>query len=815
MGVIWQEVRAALRTLAKAKGLSIAAVLILALGIGATTTVFSVAYGLFLQALPYPNPEQLVQVGQLDGKERFGSLSDPNFEDLRDQNHSLQSIAEFNNLEESVAGGSEPVRAMVATVSREFFQVMGVQPFLGRGFSQDEQREGAAHTAVVSYSYWQQYLSGDTDLARHPLRISGAAASVVGVMPPGFDFPAKSSLWVPRGRFPRVPSRTALNWQGVARIKDGVTLGQARADLSNIARRLKRELGSDTWMSDAAANPLREQLVGTVRPALLILLGATAFLMLLACANVANLLLARAVARRRELAVRIALGASRWRITRQLVAEAFCLCAAGALLGVLGAYWGVQVMVATNAAHLPRANEIRVNWAVLLFAAAVTLASSAIIGFVAAWRAVRLDPQQALQEGERAGGGESVERVRGALVVAQLAISLLLLAGAGLFARSFVHVLDVNPGFRVAQILTMHISLDSSEGLEAGTRRSQFVGRVLAGLRALPGVESVGAVSDLPLEPDYRNGVFLVMNPGEEFKDFRVFERLAKDPARAGTSLYRVASPDYFSTMGIRLLRGRMFDEADTSGAPHAVLISEALAQSKWPGQDPLGKLIEFGNMDGDTRVMTVVGVVSDVHDRGLTTPIRPAMYGDYRQRVLGSSDYTVVIRSALPPATLVPEARSLLWQLDPSLPAEFQTLEHAIDTSVADRRFNLTLLGFFAGAAALLAALGVYGVMAYSVTRRTHEIGIRRALGAAPADVLGMVLRSGARLALVGIAIGIAGALAFSRLIAGLLFGVAGDDPLTLAGVSVLLAVVTLAACYVPGLRAARVNPMEALRHE
>jgi predicted permease len=817
METLWQDVRDAARLLSRSRGVAFASMVILALGIGAATTVFSVAYGLLLRALPYPHAEQLVQLGQIDANGKFGNLSDPNFEDLRDQNRSLQAIAEYNDDTVSVAGGSEPVRAVGAIVSREFFNVVGVHPYLGRGFAAEEQKEGGAPVALVSYGYWTRYLRGEPDVAGHKLIVSGSVYSVVGVMPPEFSFPPGTSLWIPREqRFGRTPSRTALNWECVARLKDGITIEQARADLSGIAHRLKQQLGPDTWMSDAAAIPLSDHLVGSLGPALKILLGATGCLLLLACANVANLLLARTVARRKELAVRVALGASPWRLMRQLLAESLCLSLGGVLLGLLLAYWGVQIILATSGAQLPRAEEIRLSWPVVLFAAGAAVCSAALIGIAASWRASHTDPQEALQEGHRAGGGgEAVQRTRGVLAVAQLAISLLLLSGAGLLGRSFVEVLNVNPGFRVKNVLTFHVALESSEDAAAGGRRADFLNRLLDQLHALPGVEDAGLISSPPMAPDYRNGVYLVMGPGEELKSFEEYERLAKDPARTGTAFYRVASEGYFKAMDIRLLRGRLFDARDLAGTPHAALVSESLAQTKWPGEDALGRRIEFGNMDGDTQVLTVIGVVADVHDRGLATAARPTLYGDFRQRLQGASEYTVVMHSELPAANLIPAVRRILGQLDPSMPPEFRTMEQAVSSSLAGREFNLILLSVFAGTALLLAAAGVYGVMAYAVTCRTREIGIRMALGAAPADVLRMVTGGGLRFALAGVVLGVAATLALSRLLSSLLFGVQPNDPVTLGAVSLLLAGVTLLACYLPARRAARVDPIVALRNE
>jgi len=817
MNTVTSDVRFALRTLAKNRGFTAAAILTLAIGIGATTTVFSVAYGVLLQALPYPHPDSIVSVAEVNVRGRLIDFADPNFYDIKEQNRSLTSFAQYSHrIPLSISGGSEPVSAGGVAVSSEFFDAMGVHPALGRTFAPEEMRVGGAPVAIVSREFWMRYLGSNPDLGTHRLLISGKSYSVVGVTPAGFSFPPDTMVWTPREQYERLTSRTAHNWQGVARLKDGVTVGQARADLSAIARRLKAQFGSDIDMIDASVRPLVDQLAAGVRPALLVLLGATGALLLLACANVAGLLLARTVGRQRELAVRVALGATRWQVTRQLLLESLCLGFGGGAVGILIAYWGLQSILAAVGAQLPRANEIRMNWPVVVFAAAATLLTAAVVGLASAWKATRTDPNDALGAGQRSGtAGESAQRVRGVLVVSQLAVSLVLLAGAGLLARSFLRLLEVQPGFRVQNVLAVDLSLESSDDETAGLRRAAFLDRLLARVRALPGVREAGATDSLPLTGNNRNGTFLVMGPGEEVKTFDDWDRIAKDPSRTGIAFYEIASDGYFTAMGIPLVRGRLFDARDGADAPHAALVSESLARAKWPNGDAIGQRIEFGNMDGDTRVMTVVGVVADIRELDLSLPAPPALYGDYRQRLRASSQYTIVMHTAMDASSLVPAVRNVIRELDPSLPPQFRTMEQLMSASLATRSFNLALLSLFAGSALLLAATGVYGLLAYVVASRTREFGVRIALGAAPGDVLGMVLRSGARLALVGIAIGLAGALALSRVMAGLIFEIPANDALTLAAVSLLLAGVTLLACYLPARRAARVDPLVALRYE
>ncbi len=817
MGMLINDLRYALRALAKSGGFTSAAVLTLALGIGATTTVFSVAYGVLLRALPYPHADRIVAVAEVQANGRLNDFTDPNFDDLHDQNRSLAAFAEYTNrIPLSVSGGTEPVDAGGVIVSREFLDVMGVHPALGRAFAGDELRLGGAPVVIVSRDFWMRYLGSDPDLAAHRLVISGKAYSVVGVMPGGFSFPPDTMVYLPREQYERGTSRTAHNFQAVARLKEGVTLAQARSDLSAIARRLKAQFGDDTNMSDTSILPLVDRLAGGVRPALLMLLGATGALLLLACANVAGLLLARTVGRRRELAVRVALGATRWQVTRQLLLESVCLALGGGAFGVLAANWGVQGILAAAGAHLPRANEIQMSWPAVTFAAGAALVTAAAIGLASAWRATRTDPNEALGEGQRGGTpGESAQRVRGLLVISQMAVSLVLLAGAGLLARSFLLLLDVERGFRVQNVLTVALALESSDDPAAGVRRAAFLDRLLARVRELPGVQVAGATDSLPLTGNNRNGTFLMMAPGEEMKSFNDFQERWKDPSRSGFAYYEIASAGYFTAMGIPLVRGRMFDDRDVADAPHAALISESLARQRWPGEDPIGQRIEFGNMDGDLHVLTVVGVVSDVRELDLSRPAPAAVYCDYRQRLRATNEYTIVMHTAMDAASLIPAVRAAIRDLDPSLPPQFQTMEQVFSASLADRKFNLLLLGLFAGSALLLAATGVYGLLAYTVASRTREFGVRIALGAAPADVVGMVLQSGARLALIGIAIGLAGALALSRVMAGLLYGIRTNDPMTLVGVCAVLAGVTLVACYLPARRASRVDPLVALRYE
>jgi ABC-type antimicrobial peptide transport system permease subunit len=835
--IFLQDLRFGLRMLVKYPVFTAVAVLTLALGIGATTAIFSVVDGVLLRPLPYRNPDQLVRLWEQSATGGRMNFADPNFEDVRSMNHSLQGLAEFAVGLETVTGGGEPSRTMTAYVSREFFTVMAVQPIRGRDFAPEDQKFGAAAVAMVSYGYWKQSLGSTGDLSSVHLKIGDQAASVIGILPAGFGFPDSAEIWMPREILERYPSRTAHNWNLIGRLRDDVQVAAARTELSAIATQLKQQYGQDTMMVAVTVEPLREAMTGNVRPALLLLLGASGFLLLIACANVVNLMLAQATGRERELSIRSALGAQRGRLISQFLTESFLLSLIGGFLGVFLAYWGLNGLLALAPANMPRLGEVSLNPYVLLFSLVIIFLVSLALGILTALRSVSTNPREALDEGARGETGTLQKHRLGRLISAgQLATALVLLVGASLLGRSLLRVLSIDSGFRTEGIVTMDLRLPP---MPHKSQRVEFLNDLLARLRTVPGVEEVGGSTVLPfLGPYFPDGAYVVMNPGQisprmqdliqhsvkgdlekdsalmaEFSKF--FDELFHDREHMGDAYYVATTEGYFRALGIPLLSGRLFDDRDTMDAPHVALISQSLAKQKWPEQDPLGRTIEFGNMDGDPRLLTVVGVVGDVRDQSLEAPPNPTIYVNLRQRLNAAESFTCFIRTSGKPEALFGTARSIVAKLDPNLPVGFRTLSEVYSGSLGARRFTLILVAVFSLCALVLALAGIYGVTSYSVSQRTREIGVRMALGASAFDVLRMVLRQSLLTAAVGVALGIVGSAVLTRSIQSQLFGVNSTDPATFVGVTLLMVLVSLVACWIPARRAARVDPVIALRYE
>lgn len=826
-GVQWLEAlgkdfRYTFGSLRRAPGFTLVVVGMLALGIGASTSIFSVADAVLLRPLPYPNPGQLVRIWEVNSSGHRINLANLNFEDFRAQNNTFASLVKYGCCLSAISDGNEPVRAGVAVVSKGFFKIFGIEPFRGRTFSPQEQVPHGAPAVIVSYDYWQSHLGGAADLSKFHLRLNGGLFPVIGVMPAGFDFPSGAAAWVSSELWPDDSTRTAHNWHGLGRVRNGITVGQARANLSAIAHRIRKQYGDKVDLVDAAVVPLVDAMVGQIRPALLTLLGAVGLLLLVACANVAGLLLARTSARRKELAVRVALGAGRGRLIQQFLAESFVLSFAGGVLGCLLATWAVKLFPAILPANLPRQQGIAVSAPVFLFAVAMTVAVAVSLGLFAAWRAGAGDFQQALSAGSRSYTGlQASQRLRSFLVVGEIAATLVILIGAGLLGRSFLRLMATNPGFRPQHLIVAQFSLPLPLMLNqpARYRQIRLMDRIVSRLRTIPGAESVALAGAIPVAAgdNLADGGFLILNGHKPPANFEEWDRIGQNPANYGSALYAVAGPGYFRTLGVRLIRGRLFGDRDVLNSPNVAVISEALARQRWPHRNPIGEVIDFGNMDGDLKPLMIIGIVGDVRARGLNLPPdQPIIYVDYRQRGMNvNSSPIALIRSAAPPAEIDAAARRIFHDVAPQAPVKFSTFADEMGGWLAERRFLLLLVALFASAALALAVIGIYGVVAFSVARRTQEIGVRMALGAQRGDVLRLVLGEGARMAVAGVAIGVVASLAVTRLLSSLLFGISATDPFTFTAVAVLLCAAALAASYIPALRAVRVDPMAALRYE
>jgi putative ABC transport system permease protein len=824
------DIRHSFRVLSKNPGFAAIAILTLALGIGSSTAIFSIVDAVLLRSLPYPEPDRLVEFKEVNGNGALMAIAEPNFLDVRSRSRNIEAIALYAGGIVTVTGGSEPVRSRAVSVSSDFFRVFGVQPAIGRPFVAEESRSGGAEVAVVSYGLWQRLLGGRADLSGMALRIDDKSFNIIGVMPQGFNFPKNTEVWIPRELSGPETSRSAHNWSVVARLRGGVTLEQARADVSAIARQLKDENGKDMDAVDFALVPLQEYLVGNVRNVLLIVFSAVGFLLLIACTNVANLLLAQVTARQKEFAVRTALGASRLRLAQQFITENLLLVFIAGTLGVLLSYWGVDLLIGLNQRSLPRADEIGFNARALIFSLGLSLLIAVTLGLVPIVRFSSETLQAALKE---SGHGQSANTsgygLRSILVVSQMAMTLVLLISAGLLGKSFYRLLQIDPGFHPESAVVMDLALPSialteqqykqlmqsyREVVERGVspdmvtqpfgddprqeRQRLFYKQLLDRLNQLPGVIAAGSINRLPMGGSASNGTFFIDN----------------NPTNTGNAEYRLTSQGYFAAMGIPLLRGRLFDENDKPNSPHVAVISQSLVAKYWPNEDPIGKRIQFGNMDGDLRLLQIVGVVGDVRDKGLDNNISSTVYAYAIQRPQNPS-LSVVVRAQVDPGTLIPAMNQVVREINPQLPTSFRTLEQVFSSSLDARRFSLVIFGVFAAVALLLAIMGIYGVISYTVTQQTKEIGIRIALGAQTGDVLKLVLGQGLVLALIGIVIGLVASLALTRLMSSLLYGVSATDPITFLVISLLLAGVALLASYIPARRATRVDPMIALRYE
>ncbi len=812
METLWQDLRYGARMLGKSPVFTAIAVLTLALGIGANTAIFSVVNGVLLQPLPYEEPERLVMVWNELTKEGLPQLwfSEPELIDYRERQQSFEGMAAFSGGGGNLTGRGEPLRVTAANVSANFFPLLRVDALLGRTFTPEEDTPGNDRVIVLEHGFWQRRFGGDPAIIGETVSLSDNPYTVIGVMPSGFAFPDGTvDLWTPLAIAANPRKRGSHYLRVLARLKSGVTFEQASADMHNIAKQMEQDY-PDYYRPDRAWNtyliPLHESEVGEVRPALLVLLGAVGFVLLIACTNVANLMLARAAVREKEVAIRAALGAGRLRIVRQLLTESVLLALVGGAAGLLLAFWSLRVLVALGPENLPRLEEIGIDAGVLGFTLGIALLTGIVFGLVPALHASKPDLHDALKEGGRSAAGAAHHRLRGLLVVSEVALSLVLLIGAGLMIKSFYRLLQVDPGYRTENVLTFRLSLPSARYAE-DHQVLGFYRRLQEKVAALPDVRAAGAVSHLPLGGAYSSGSVFVeeLPPNSPNRSFGYFE-----------ADRRLATPGYFRAMGMNLLMGRLLEESDHAEAPLVTAVDESFARRAWPAEpNPIGKRVAVNQTpDGEPLWRTVVGVVRHVKNYGLDVEGREQIYFPHAQFPI--STMFVTVRTGGDPVVAQAAVRNQVAALDPSLPLfNVATMEERLAESVAQPRFNVLLLGIFAAVALVLAAVGIYGVMSYSVGQRTHEIGIRMALGAQPGDILRLVVGRGMVLALIGVAVGLAGSFALTRFLESLLFGVSATDPATFAGVALLLAAVALLACYLPTRRATRVDPLVALRYE
>ncbi|HEY6253265.1 MAG TPA: ABC transporter permease [Candidatus Angelobacter sp.] len=803
-----QDVRYGLRMLRKSPGFTSVAVLTLALGIGANTAMFSVVYAVLLRPLPFKDPARLMVLHETTPRVGTVSVSYPNFLDWRAQNHTFSQMAAVEDIEFNLAGVSQPESISGYAVSPNFLSLMGVRPLLGRDFSPSEEKPGTTPVVLLSYELWQSHLGGDHNAIGRTITLDDRNFTIVGVLPPDYKAAEKLDVMIPIGVW--ATNNSELNERGnrgdsvvVARLAPNSGEREARAEMEGIAARLAKEYPATNDQCGVLLQPLRDSFVGDTRPAILVLFSAVMFVLLIASANVANLFLVRGAGRTREIAMRVALGASRSRIIRQILTESFVLACLGGILGLGLSVIGIRGILRLISAGALMGTPVGMNGPVLLFAAGIVVASAFIFGLAPAAQSAKADPQSELKDGAATtSAGASQNRLRDALAIAEISLALILLVGAGLMIKSLYRLLSVDPGFRVDRVLTMRMNLRTAQYAK-DAQVVNFWQRVLDGVRTLPGVESATVGTVVPLTDDHNR------------TDITIENMALPQPGSFPHPDVHVVSPGYVSTLGIPLLRGRTFADADNEKAPLVGMVNAMLAKQYFGKDDPIGKRFMLGHPNTDKKKwIMIVGMVADTRLYGLAQPARLEIYLPYQQ--FPSNAMELLTRSAVDPATLTSAIRNVVASIDKNQPINnIATMDQLVSDDVSIRRITLILLGMFSGLALLLAAIGIYGVLSYAVALRTREIGIRLALGAQRADVLRLVIGQGVRLAVVGVTLGLLTALALTRLMSTLLFGVSANDPLTFASVAVVLTIVALTACYIPARRAMRVDPIIALRYE
>ena len=810
MDSLAQDLRYAARSLLASPGFTLVVVLTLALGIGANSAIFSVVNAVLLRPLPYHEPERIAVARETYGEGAVGTVSGPNFLDWRARNRVFERLSAYRMRFATVLGDGDPEEVAAAMVTSDFFEMLGVPPATGRGFAAGED-QGVGRVAVLSDGFWRTRYAADPAAIGRTLTLGGTPYTIVGIAPASMTFPSRTQIWVPiELGLDRTADRSSHSLDVLGRLRPGVTLEQATADMERLAGELAGEFPESNSGRGVTLVPLTDDTLGPARPALLLLGGAVAFVLLIACANVANLFLARASARHREIAVRSALGAGRWRLARQVLVEAVLLASVGGVLGLLLAAWSVDLLLALRPRGIPRLQEVTLDGTALLFTFAISLATGIGFGLFPALSLSANDPADAFRgEGRGSSQGRRRVRFRSMLVVAQVSLALMLVTGAALLVVTVQRLTAIEPGFEPEHALTFQLSLPATR-LPDQRSHSAFLERVIARLGSLPGATAVGGVYYLPL------------GSGDVSGDFVVEGGAPVAPGQESYAGYRMVSGDYFAALGIARRAGRLFGPEDRAAAPRVAVVNEALARRQFPDGNPIGRRIAFGDGKDEVVWYQIVGVIADVRHAGLTVDAAPEIYVPLAQvdadlwQVFRGMPMSVVVRTARQPEALAGAVRAAVREVDPDQPvSQLRPTDELVAAAIARQRFSMLLLLGFGGLAVTLAAVGVYGVMAYTVSQRSRELGIRLALGARPRVVQGLVLRQGLAMAVGGLALGLLGALVLGRLLASLLYGVGPADPLVLGAVTLLLAAASGIACLIPAVRATRLNPIDTLRSD